>query len=192
MRKALVLTIAAVCVAGCARSTTPAASPARPGDAVQQKLQELAGSGAQDCGLLKSQAEDQMKTASACAMQAAQSKRPFYVAYYLPGLTVAVAGDSAGKLFLVQSERPADAPPGAPAELKSEPCPSDLRIAQSGRVTCLAPGSFGMSTMGKSPHDGMLMPPAGAENPHGGMSKPPPGTPNPHTGSGTNPPARQP
>ena len=180
MSKSLIVLIFAVALfTSCKKSPSPSAQS---GDPVQQKLQELAGKGATDCGRLKSQAEDQMKTASACALQAAQGKHPFFVAYDLPGMTIAVAGDSEGKLYSVQSEQPENAPPSAKAELKMSPCPSELRIAQSGRVTCYAPGSFGsMGSMGgASPHGGMSMPPGMGSNPHGGMTMPPMTPSNPH------------
>jgi hypothetical protein len=175
-KTAIVLTISALFLTGCNKST-----PAKSGDAVQQKLQELAGSGATDCGRVKAQDPNQMKTAADCATGAAEKKRPFYVAYDLPGMTVAVAGNSEGKLFAVQSQQAEGAAPGATAEVNSGPCPAELRVAQSGRVTCTAPGS-----MGAPGHGGMSMPPAGGgapgmASPHGGgMSAPAAGTPNPH------------
>jgi hypothetical protein len=163
MHKALIVLIfAAASLAGCNKLSAPAKS----GDAVQQKLQELAGGGASDCGRLKSQAPEQIKPAGDCAIQAAQGKHPFYVAYDLPGMTVAVAGNSEGKFFLVQSEHAENQPPTAES-VKSGPCPSEVRIAQSGRVTCSAPGSMG-GLGGASPHGGMSMPPGG------GMAAPTP------------------
>lgn len=173
----IALLIAAVCLGGCKKSSTPSPSAAKSGDAVQQKLQELAGAGAADCGRINSQAPDQLQPAANCAMQAAQSKHPFYVAYEMPGLTVAVAGDSAGTLHTVQSEPPVEGQAGATAQLQSTPCTASLRIAQSGRVTCMTPNAPG--AMGSNPHGGMAMPSAEGENPHGGM-RPSPGTPNPH------------
>lgn len=134
------------------------------GDAVDQKLQQLSGNGATDCGRLKSGSPDQMKTASDCAMNATQKKQPFHVAYDLPGMTVAVAGNSEGKLFTVEAMQAENAQPGAPATLQAEPCPAELRIAESGRVTCMTPGSMGSMGM----HGGMAMPPASGPNPHGG------------------------
>jgi len=182
----IILTVAAVGLSGCKKSTTPSGSTAVSGDAVQQKLQELAGSGATNCGRLQSPAEDAMKRASDCAMQAAQSKHPFYVAYDMPGLTVGVSADAAGKLFFVQVERPQNAQPDAKVAVQGNPCPSELRVAQSGRVTCFAAG-----TMGPGTHGGMPMPPTGMENPHGGMALPPSGTPNPHAGQAAAPPAKK-
>jgi len=183
----IVLTIAAVSLGGCKKSATPAGSTAKSGDAVQQKLQELAGSDATDCGRPKSQAPEQMKPATDCAMQAAQSKRPFYVAYDMPGLTMGVSGDAVGKLSFVQAELPQNTEAGGKvAIVQSGPCPSELRVAQSGRVTCFAPG-----TMGPGAHGGMSMPSTGVENPHGGMGMPPAGTPNPHVGKTTAPPAKK-
>ena len=184
MQKTLIiLTVAAVCLSGCKKSTIPSESAAQSGDAVQQKLQELAGSGATDCGRPQSQAPEPVKSASDCAMQATGSKHPFYVAYDMPGLTVGVSGDAAGKLYFVQAEQPANAQPGVKAAIQSGLCPSELRVAQSGRVTCFAAG-----TMGPGAHGGIPMPPMGTENPHGGMSLPPRGTPNPHVGKKAAPP----
>jgi len=182
----IILTVAVVCLGGCKKSTTPSGSTATSGDPVQQKLRVFAGSGATDCGRLQSQAEEQMKLASDCAMQAAQSKHPFYVAYDLPGLTVGVSGDAAGKLYFVEAEQPRNAQPGQNAAMESGPCPSGLRVALSGRVTCFAAG-----TMGPGTHGGMPMPPTGTENPHGGMGLPPSGTPNPHAGTTAAPPPKK-
>jgi hypothetical protein len=182
----IILAVAAVCLSGCKKSTTPSESPAKSGDAMQQKLQELAGSGATDCGRLQSPEQEHMKSASDCAMQAAESKHPFYVAYDMPGLTAGVSGDAAGKLYFVQAEQPQNAQPGVKPAIQSEPCPSQLRVALSGRVTCFAPG-----TMGTGAHGGMPMPPMGAENPHGGMGLPPSGTPNPHAGKTVAPPPKK-
>ncbi len=105
MRKALLgIAIVALSLANCDKSPTPPASSATSGDAVQRKLQELAGSGATDCGRLKSQAPEPMEAASRCAMGAANKKQAFYVVYELPGMIVALAGNSDGKLFSVQQE----------------------------------------------------------------------------------------
>ena len=135
-------------------------------DAVQQKLLEVAGQSATDCGRVKTLAPDQTQKASDCAMSAAKEKHAFYVAYEMPGLTVGYAGNSQGKLFAIQSEQPEA--PGAKAEVKSAPCPGDLRLANSGRVTCMAPGAMG--TGGANPHGAVA--PATGENPHGGISMP--------------------
>ncbi len=189
MQKALIgFVIVALLLPGCDKSPTPAVSSATSGDALQRKLQELAGSGATDCGRLKPQAQEkpeQLEAAGNCAMGAAKKKQAFYVAYELPGLIVALAGNSDGKLFSVQQEQPEKAPSGTAAELMAAPCPSELRIAQSGRVTCIAPGSMGGSSMGgASPHGGTAMPPASGSSPHGGMNMSPGVAPNPHGGAG--------
>src|ERR1017187_1551517 len=107
MNKILLVVLVAACVlSGCKKSTsTPSASSAIPSDPVEMKLAELAGGGAASCGHLKSQATAEMDAASKCALQSAQQKRPFYIAYDLPGMTVAVAGNSEGKLFTVQTQR---------------------------------------------------------------------------------------
>lgn len=154
------------CLTACNKSSAPAASANDPAkqDAVQQKLQEYAGASFTDCGRLDIHAAaEQAKTASDCALQASQSKHGFYVAYDMPGMTVGVAGNSAGKLFTVQSEGM-----GAAANLASGDCPSPLRVASSGRITCLAPGDMG--SMGAGHGAGAM--PQGMSNPHGG-AKPP-------------------
>ena len=147
----LLLTVASVVMAGCNKT------PAKPKDAVEAKLQELAGGDATNCGRLPVQADKELKTASDCAMDAAQKKHPFYVGYDMPGMSVGVAGDSKGGLFTVEAQGEAGA-----QQLTSGTCPAALRVASSGRVTCFAPGSMG--TMGVNPHGGMGMP---AANPHG-------------------------
>jgi len=151
-----------------------ASSPAAP-DAVQQKLQESAGAGATDCGRLDVHATaDQSKTAADCAMQANQNKRAFYVAYDMPGMAVGVAGNAAGKLFTVQSQGA-----GPTASLTSGDCPSQLRIASSGRITCFAPGDMG--SMGPGHTAGTI--PPGMSTPHSTTTK------NPHTTDAMKPPS---
>jgi hypothetical protein len=162
----LVLSVAAV--SACDKSAAPPASSAsstpsvsKPHDGVQQKLAEYAGSSASDCGRLDVRAnETQTKSASECAMQASQSKKPFYVAYDMPGMSVGVAGNSDGKLFTVQSQG---------GSVTGGDCPAQLRVASSGRVTCFAPGD--MSSMSGSHAAGTVSP--GSSNPHAGGSKPP-------------------
>src|SRR5438876_9601855 len=87
----------------CNKSSTPSTanpnSPAPFSDAVGTKLQELAGSGATNCGRLQSQTPAEMEPAAKCAMDAAGKKQPFYIAYELPGMTIAMAGNAEGKLF---------------------------------------------------------------------------------------------
>ena len=148
-----------------AESPSAASSPNSP-DAVQQKLQEYSGASATDCGRLSVHATaDQSKTAADCAMQANQSKHAFYVAYDMPGMAVGVAGNADGKLFTVQSQGT-----GPSTALTSGDCPSPLRIASSGRITCFAPGDMG--SMGPG-HSAGAVPP-GMANPHAA------GTANPH------------
>ncbi len=168
----VVLIVALCCLVGCSKPATPAASSApastaaKAPDAVQQKLQVYSGSGATDCGRLSVQASaDQSKTAADCAMQANQSKHPFYVAYDMPGMAVGVAGNAEGKLFTVQSQGAGPAP-----TLTGGACPSQLRVASSGRITCIAPGDMG--SMGGSHAAGAM--PSGMANPHAT------GTANPH------------
>jgi hypothetical protein len=180
MSKALPLFLIAVCLlAGCSKSTPSAASGNAAGaapssdDPVQKKLQELAGSGAKNCGHIKSQMVGDLDAASTCAVGASKAKTPFYVEYELPGMNVAIAGNSQGKLFAVQSQT-------GGAGLVSGDCPAELRVAPSGRVTCYAPGTFPMGA-GAGSHSNMSMPPAmGAGSPHGGAGAVPPGHPNPH------------
>lgn len=174
MRKAFVLlTMAALSLVSCNKSgsSKPAVGEKHAPDAVQNKLVELAGSGAKDCGRLTSQEPGQLKIASDCAMGAVKDKQAFYVGYDMPGMTVGVAGNSQGQLFAIQSNDGSD--------VKGEPCPAEIRVAQSGRVTCFAPGSMGMG--GMSPHGAGEMPPTGMVNPHAGAATP--GTPNPHAGA---------
>lgn len=161
------LVLTASSFTGCSKSTpsSEAGSPDKLRDAVQQKLLEYAGGSATDCGRLNVQASpDQSKAASDCALQANQKKHPFYVAYDMPGMAVGIAGNAEGKLFTVQSQGT-----GLSASLTSGDCPSQLRVASSGRVTCFAPGQMG--SMGPS-HAAM---PAGVPNPHFSGAK------NPHT-----------
>jgi hypothetical protein len=179
VRKFLAVLVIVVASLGCNKSSTPAASSANSNDPVEKKLQEIAGSGATNCGHLKSQAFDQMETAGKCGMQAAQQKRPFYVAYEMPGMIVALAGTADGKLFSVQAQ------PSAPGGLASVPCPAELRIAPSGRLTCYAPGTFPMGA-GPDSHSGMTMPPSMGGNPHQGSAMP--AHPNPHQSPAPTPP----
>lgn len=162
----ILLAVMLTALVACSKSSGPSGSStatvSKPHDGVDQKLQEYAGSSASDCGRLDVRsAEAQAKSASDCAMQASQEKKPFYVAYDMPGMTVGVAGNSEGKLFTVQSQGGA---------VTSGACPSQLRLASSGRVTCFAPGDMG--SMSGSHAAGST--PPGATNPHsGGGTKPP-------------------
>lgn len=165
---ALILVIFLFGLTACNKSSAPAASSnssSKSADAVELKLQEYAGgASATDCGRLDVHAsQDQSKTASDCALQASQGKHPFYVAYDMPGMTVGVAGNSDGKLFTVQAQ-------GSPSpSVTAGACPSQLRVASSGRVTCFAPGDMG--GMGGSHAAGAV--PPGMANPHGSSVKPP-------------------
>ncbi len=172
----IVIIVAASILAACTKSPSSSVA-AKSEDPVTRKLQELAGSGATDCGHVKSQDPAQIKSASDCAMTSAKDKKAFYIAYDIPGLTVGVAGDSQGKLSWLQAETPENAPPNPKVDVKASPCPAELRVAQSGRVTCMTPGA-GMNMGGTSPHGGM--PPASGENPHAGAITTKPGAANPH------------
>jgi len=176
MRTALPLfLIAASMLTGCKSKSSEAAAnaagtAASANDPVQKKLQELAGSEAKNCGVLKSQVAAEMDAASKCALDASNAKTPFYVEYQLPGMNVAVAGNAVGKLYAVQSQE-------GGAGLTSGDCPAELRVAPSGRVTCYAPGTFPMGA-GVGSHSTMSMPPAmGAGSPHGAAGALPAGHP---------------
>ena len=136
--------------------SSPSSSPITTHDAVQQKLRDYSGTAATDCGRLDTHAvEAQSKAAADCALQSNQNKRPFYVAYDMPGMTIGVAGNADGKLFSVQSQGT-----GSSAALSTGNCPSQLRLAASGRVTCFAPGDMGAMGAGHT-----AIPP-GMPNPH--------------------------
>ncbi|HLV86593.1 MAG TPA: hypothetical protein VKV39_06410 [Candidatus Sulfotelmatobacter sp.] len=161
----LFLLLAAICLTACNKPATSgnapppssspmASSPAMSDNAVVGKLREYSGSGAANCGVFGvGSSSDQLKTASDCATQASQGKKPFYIAYSMPGMSVGVAGDPVGKLYTVQSQGGA---------LTAGECPSQLRVASSGRVTCFAPGDMG--SMSGSHTAGSM--PQGASNPH--------------------------
>ena len=189
---AVALLLAAALLVACNKKNSPTTTSSS--DPVEQKLQQLAGNGAKNCGRVKSPAEADTKPESDCAMQSAQSKKPFYVAYDMPGLTVAVAGAADGKLYAVQAQAPAptegqapNAQPATPSQVTVTPCPAELRVASSGRVTCYPAGSFG-TMPGANPHGGGMSMPGGMTNPHSsGMTMPPSGTPNPHGADGMMP-----
>lgn len=172
MKNAAYVVICAVaCLTACSKPAPSAPSSnatpsAKPADAVQQKLQEYSGASGTNCGRFDVHAAaDQLKTAGDCATQANQSKRPFYVAYDMPGMTVGVAGNAEGKLFTVQAQGD-----GPSAAVTSGDCPAHLRVASSGRVTCFAPGDMG--SMGAGHQAGTI--PPGMANPHGAASTKPP------------------
>jgi hypothetical protein len=188
MRRVLPLFLIAACVLTGCKSKPSAASGNAPttstDDPVQNKLQELAGSGAKNCGHLKAQAPADLDAAGKCAVDASKAKTPFYVEYELPGMNVAVAGNSQGKLFAVQSQT-------GGAGLVSGDCPAELRVAPSGRVTCYAPGTFPMGA-GAGSHSNLSMPPAtGPGNPHGGADALPAGHPKPRQDQKPQPPPKQ-
>ena len=170
-----------------AESSTPAVS-ASAGDAVDKKLQELAGAGATNCGRLQSQVPAPMDAAAKCAMQASGKKQPFYISYELPGMIIAMSGNAEGKLFTLQGS---SSQAGVATVSASGACPSELRVAPSGRVTCFAPGTFGMG-MDATHGGGMTKPPAAGANPHEGLGIPPPGHSNPHQPKTATPPVKQP
>jgi hypothetical protein len=184
MNKILLLGVmAAVCLTGCNKSPSGSSvsASAKPDDAVQLKLKALAGSGATDCGRLDVRAADQQLTgASGCAQKAAEGKHPFYVAYDMPGMSTGVAGNGEGKLFAVELQGS-----GTGAQLSSGPCPAEMRVAKSGRVTCFIPGTMGLTPTASDPHSGMAINPT---NPSGGGMIPQPFGSSPNTSSTKAPP----
>ncbi len=183
MQRALPLfLIAVLSLTGCNKSKSadvPANSAgavsnaaASSNDPVQAKLQELAGTNAKNCGLLKTQGTPEMEAASTCVMDAAKAKSAFYVEYQMPGMNVALAGNTQGKMYSVQSQE-------GGAGLASTDCPAELRVAPSGRVTCYAPGTFPMNA-GAGSHATMPTMPSmmgSGSNPHGAKGALPPGHP---------------
>jgi len=180
----------AVCFTGCKH---PAAQ-AKPVDVLESRLRTLAGNDATNCGRITPGAD--VKAASDCAMQANTAKRPFYVGYEMPGgemglITFAFAGDNTGKVHRVEYS-----PKGWQGQMTggeltdnnqafTADCTAPLRLAQSGRVTCIPPMAMGAG--GMNPHGGMMMPPPGTANPHGDMpmpqgQMPPSGMMSSHTG----------
>jgi hypothetical protein len=195
-KRNLTLIAIALCLSGCnkspapsANATTPAAvqmsapAPAPANDSVQQKLKEIAGNGAIDCGRHEIQAQnDELKTASNCVLEAAKAKKPFYVGYDMPGMTNAIAGNSQGKLFAVQLQGS-----GTGAQMASGACPGELRVASSGRVTCFVPRSMSLGAPGADPHAGMAINPTAGASPHSSLGIPEPMAPPPATSSGAKP-----
>ena len=161
MKKHVLIALAALLfLAACSKqqqptsaTTPPSAAPSsKAPDGVQLKLQEYAGNSATNCGRLDIHApEAQSKGAADCALQASKAKKPFYVAYDMPGMAVGVAGNAEGKLFTARSEG---------GGVSTGDCPSELRLASSGRVTCFAPGDMGSMGAGHT-----AIPP-GMPNPH--------------------------
>jgi hypothetical protein len=186
MRNFLIfLLLAAVSFTGCKR---PAAA-ANPVDVLESRLRTLAGTDATNCGRVAPGAD--VKPASDCAMQANSSKHPFYVGYSMNAgemglITFAFAGDANGKVYRAEYNPKGWQGPMTGGDLTdgtqvfSLACSAPLRVAQSGRVTCLPPMAMGAG--GMNPHGGLMMPPPGTANPHQGMTMPPPGTANPHAG----------
>jgi hypothetical protein len=166
---------AAVCFTGCKRPA-PAAKAV---DVLESRLRTLAGKDAINCGRVAPGVD--VKPAGDCALQANNSKRPFYVGYELPGgemglVTFAFAGDAGGKMYRLEYS-----PKGWPGQMSggeltdgnqifTATCPAPLRVAQSGRVTCIPPMTMGAG--GMNPHGGMMAAPPGMANPHGGMVMP--------------------
>lgn len=177
----LVALIATTCLTGCKKSSVPS----RPDDNVQLKLKELAGAGATDCGRLDVRApEQQLTSASNCATNSRQSKRPFYVAYDMPAMTTGVAGNSQGQLFAVELQGA-----GTGAQLSSGACPGEMRVAKSGRITCFLPGTMGLNPTAADPHRGISTNPQA--NPQSGGGIPQPLTPSPFPGNASKAPAKK-
>jgi hypothetical protein len=192
-RFVFVLVIAAAFFSGCKKSQ-PGSSAASSADPLETHLRHLAGSNATNCGRIAPRTE--VKSATDCAVQANEAKRPFYVAYEMPGgdtgqITVALAGAPDGKLYTVEYNTKGwsdsdGAQLSDDKRMMTSPCPAPLRVAQSGRATCYPPPAMGGQG---NPHGGMSMPPHGGSmaSPHGDMPMPPPGTPNPHGRPGGTP-----
>ena len=161
----------------------PAAAP-QSSDPVKQKVAELAGNGAKDCGRLGPSDRAGLDNAASCVMDSSQAKKPFSVIYDMPGMSVAIAGNADGKLFAVQAIQPEGGAAAKAPQISATPCPAQLRVAQSGRVTCFPQGSMGVPPGSANPHAGS----ASSSSPHSGMM-PPPGTPNPHAGNMTTKPS---
>jgi hypothetical protein len=159
MKTLLILFFTALLYFTACNKSGPANAPtatSKSADPVQQRLVDYAGSSATNCGRLDTHATaDESKAASDCALEATQNKRAFYIAYDMPGMSVGVAENSAGKLFTVQSHGAAPS-----TSFTSGDCPSQLRVAASGRVTCYAPGDMGSMGVGHT-----AVPP-GMPNPH--------------------------
>lgn len=181
----LTLLALALSLSGCNKSPSASANAAAPvpaatatapaNDSVQQKLKEIAGGTAIDCGRHEIQAQnDELTKASNCVLESAKAKKPFYVGYDMPGMTNAIAGNADGKLFVVQLQGA-----GTGARMASGACPGDLRIASSGRVTCFVPGSMSLNGPGADPHAGMALNPNAGGTPHKGLGLPEPMVPPP-------------
>ena len=161
------------------KQATPDATP----DVMTAELAKLAGADARDCGRIAMSGD--VQSASQCAMQANDAKKPFYVRYDLPmpdaQMAIATVRTPDGKLMSVQYDSKGWEKPVEGAKLNDAktvavgpcPTPNNLRIASSGRVTCFAPTQM---PAGMSPHGG------GAQMPPG-MGMPPAGTANPHKGA---------
>ncbi len=168
------------------------AAPNKADDPMTEAMSKTAGSGATDCGHVPTGGDN--TSASECAMEAFNDKKPFFVRYDLPmpdaQMAIATVRSADGKMFTMQFDSKGweKAQEGgtlsADKKIGSVPCPKpdQLRIAGSGRVTCFPPTQM---PSGMSPHGSaggmMQMPPATGASPHGGgMAMPPASTPNPH------------
>jgi hypothetical protein len=179
--------------------STPA-SQASPNDEMTAQLKKVAGPDAKDCGTVAAKSGD-LQSASDCALQSNDAKKPFWVRYELPlpgaQMHIATARASDGKLYTMQyssagyKQAPEGATISSDKKLLTMPCPdAPLRVAGSGRVTCFAPqqnaGNInasphggGMAMPGANPHG--AMPPASGTNPHGASPPKPPATAKSHT-----------
>jgi len=142
-RKSLILLIATSSILGCSKSATPAPSAGTMASPSSVPTRPA----------VKSNDAVQQKLLEFAGGSGADCGR-LDVQAPAPQVT------SAGKLFTVQSQ-------GADNGLTSGACPSAIRIASSGRVTCFAPGDMG--SMGSGHQGGM--PTAKMPNPHGGGDK---------------------
>jgi hypothetical protein len=138
-------------------STSAAGSSSLSEDVVHNRVVELAGTGATNCGIYKSSVPAELNAGSKCAEDAFKARSPFFIEYEMPGLTVAVAGNAKGQFYSVQSATNG-------AGLTSGECPAELRVASSGRVTCYAQVASPMGAGSRG-------------NPHGTVGAMPPGHP---------------
>lgn len=169
-------------------TTTEAASTASgPADSMTDEMRNLAGATAINCGHVATAGN--VQPASDCAVQANNAGKPFYVRYDLPmpdaQMAIGTVRTADGRLMTVQYDSKGLDKPQEGGRLSGDkkvsvvPCPTpeNLRVANSGRVTCFPPSQM---PAGMSPHaGGVTMPPAGA-SPHGGMMQVPKNLPSPH------------
>jgi hypothetical protein len=111
-----------------------------PEQGVRNRLKELAGKAAQDCGRATTAAENSSK--GLCATKAYKRKMPFYVQYHVYGTDAEVeeglALDSQGRLFHVWTISMSPLYGGKPSgKFEVHPCDANsLRKLSDGELTC--------------------------------------------------------